>query len=286
MNILIADSGSTKTEWVLLNSRGEKSRFNTVGLNPYFLTGDQIVMAIKEGLDEEVFQNQIDVIHFYGAGCGRSSSQEVVQKALSTCFVGAEVHVESDLLAAAKACFGDSPGIVCILGTGSNSCVYDGSRITEKIPSLGFTLGDEGSGGYFGKKILQSYFYKIMPEDLRIILEKQHDMGLDSILTKVYKEPNGNRFVASFAQLLGDHSEHPFIKKMVREGFEEFAQKQLSYFEDIEGIEGGFVGSIAAVHAETLQDVLEEYGVKLLTIVRKPIEALADYYLKIQAAES
>lgn len=280
MNILIADSGSTKTEWILVNSSGGKEYFRTDGLNPYFMTLEQLKSAVEVGLKKAIGNTPVDVIHFYGAGCGRESSRVVVRKAMGACFSWAKIHVESDLLAAAKACFWDEPGIACILGTGSNSCQYDGSAITKKIPSLGFVLGDEGSGGYFGKRILRSYFYNIMPENLRKALEEKYDMRLGEILEKVYKQPNGNRFVASFSQLLGDFSDHAFIKDMVKSGFEDFADKQLAYFGDISGKEIGFVGSIAAIHKSTLEQVLSERDLKLSVIVRKPIEQLVDYHLE------
>ena len=279
MSKLIADSGSTKTEWILVNEEGEKEYFHTDGLNPYFMTLEQLIKAIDEGLAQLLENVSVDEIHFYGAGCGTESSKEQVRKAIAACFSNASINVETDLLAAAKACFIDKPGVACILGTGSNSCLYDGDKIVNQIPSLGFTLGDEGSGGYFGKRILRSYFYKLMPEDLRQALEQRHDMRLDKILEKVYKQPNGNRFVASFSHVLGDFADHDFIKDIVRNGFEDFADKQLAYFGDLTDKEIGFVGSIAAIHRETLEKVLSERGLKLSIIVRKPIERLVENHM-------
>ncbi|MEQ8523190.1 BadF/BadG/BcrA/BcrD ATPase family protein [Gracilimonas sp.] len=279
MSILIADSGSTKTEWILVNQNGEKEYFHTDGLNPYFMSLEQLTKVINEGLVSALKDKTVDEIFFYGAGCGTERSKGIIRKAISTCFGSATITVDTDLLAAAKACFWDKPGVACILGTGSNSCLYDGEKIINQIPSLGFTLGDEGSGGYFGKRILRSYFYNLMPSDLRKELEKRHDMELDQILQKVYKEPNGNRFVASFSHLLGDFAEHDFIKDIVRSGFEDFAEKQLAYFGDITDKDIGFVGSIAAIHRETLEKVLAKRGLKLGIIVRKPIERLVDNHL-------
>lgn len=279
MSILIADSGSTKTEWILVNKNGEKEYFHTDGLNPYFMSLEQLTKVIDEGLVGALKDKPVNEIFFYGAGCGTERSKGVVRQAISDCFNNATITVDTDLLAAAKACFWDKPGVACILGTGSNSCLYDGEKIINQIPSLGFTLGDEGSGGYFGKRILRSYFYNLMPSDLRKELEKRYDMELDQILQKVYKEPNGNRFVASFSHLLGDFAEHDFIKDIVRSGFEDFADKQLAYFGDITDQEIGFVGSIAAIHRETLEKVLTERGLKLGIIVRKPIERLVDNHL-------
>lgn len=280
MNILIADSGSTKTEWILVNDYGDKEYYHTDGLNPYFMSIEQLIGAIDNGLRKAIENASIDAIYFYGSGCGSEASKEIVRKAISACFSGSQIHIETDLLAAAKACFWDQPGVACILGTGSNSCLYDGQTIVQKIPSLGFTLGDEGSGGYFGKRILRSYFYEFMPQDLRQVLEERNDMRLEKILEKVYKQPKGNRYVASFSQILGDFSDHPFIKEIVQSGFIDFADKQLGYFGDITDKEIGFVGSIAAIHKQILEQVLAERGLKLGIIVRKPIERLVEYHLE------
>ncbi|MEX0721681.1 MAG: hypothetical protein WD059_13495 [Balneolaceae bacterium] len=202
-----------------------------------------------------------------------------MHQVLSEIFPNAKIHIESDLLGAAKACFGDKAGIACILGTGSNAGIYDGEIITTQVPSLGFILGDEGSGSYFGKRVLQSYYYKTMPEDLRLVLEDKSDMQLESVLKKIYKEPQGNRFVASFAKLLVDYSSHSFIEEIMREGFADFADNQLAYFGDIKGREIGFTGSIAAIHSEILCEVLFEREMRLGVIVKNPIEKLADYHL-------
>jgi N-acetylglucosamine kinase-like BadF-type ATPase len=280
MNILIADSGSTKTEWILVNDHGDKEYYHTDGLNPYFMSIEQLISAIDNGLRKTIENASIDAIYFYGSGCGSEASKEIVRKAISACFSGSQIYIETDLLAAAKACFWDQPGVACILGTGSNSCLYDGQTIVQKIPSLGFTLGDEGSGGYFGKRILRSYFYEFMPHDLRQIMEERYDMRLEKILEKVYKQPKGNRFVASFSQILGDFPDHPFIKEIVQSGFIDFADKQLGYFGDITDKEIGFVGSIAAIHKQILEQVLADRGLKLGIIVRKPIERLVEYHLE------
>ncbi|WP_020402511.1 hypothetical protein [Gracilimonas tropica] len=280
MNILIADSGSTKTEWILVNEKGEKKDFYSEGMNPYFMSKEDMKKNIAAHVADPLAGEEVDKIFFYGSGCGSPKGKETVEQAISAHFPNAKICVETDLLAAAKACFMNSPGLACILGTGSNSCLYDGTKITHKIPSLGFTLGDEGSGGYFGKKIIRSYFYNIMPKDLRKVLEQRHDMNLDHILENVYKKPNANRFVASFSQLLGDHADHPFIREIVKKGFEDFADKQLAYFSGIKGANVGFVGSIAAVHKETLEQVLNERELNLSIIVRKPIERLVEYHVK------
>ncbi len=278
MNILIADSGSTKTEWVLISNDGAKNYFFSDGLNPYFRTHGQLSEAIKNGVKKEISDVKIDKIFFYGSGSGNKSRKAILKNAIEENFPSAQICIETDLLGAAIACFGKNKGIACILGTGSNSCVYDGKNIVKNIPSLGFVLGDEGSGGYFGKRILNSYYYELMPEDLRIAIEQTSDMNLESILHKVYEEPQANRFVASFSKILGDFRDHPFIKEMVKKGFEAFADKQLSYFDESKSLEIGFVGSIASVYEDILREVLKEKEMQVAVIVRKPLEKLIEFH--------
>lgn len=277
MSILIADSGSTKTEWVLVNQEGQEF-FKSDGLNPYFRTHGQLSEAIKNGVKNSLKNSQVDEIFFYGSGSGNESRKAILQNAIRENFPESEIHIESDMLGAAIACFGKEEGVACIMGTGSNSCVYDGEKIVKSIPSLGFVFGDEGSGGYFGKRILNAYYYKTMPEDLRNALEETSDMSLESVLHKIYEEPQANRFVASFSKILGDYRDHPFIKNMVRKGFEAFADKQLGYFEESKEKEIGFVGSIASVYQEILEEVLSERGMDLSIVVRKPLDRLVDFH--------
>ncbi|MFY0698866.1 MAG: hypothetical protein JXR11_13490 [Balneola sp.] len=277
MSILIADSGSTKTEWVLVNQEGQEF-FKSDGLNPYFRTHGQLSEAIKNGVKNSLKNTQVNEIFFYGSGSGNESRKAILQNAIRENFPESKINIESDMLGAAIACFGKKEGVACIMGTGSNSCVYDGEKIVKSIPSLGFVFGDEGSGGYFGKRILNAYYYKTMPEDLRNALEETSDMSLESVLHKIYEEPQANRFVASFSKILGDYRDHPFIKNMVRKGFEAFADKQLGYFEESKEKEIGFVGSIASVYQEILEEVLSERGMDLSIVVRKPLDRLVDFH--------
>ncbi len=281
MNILVADSGSTKTEWIFSKKSGEQLTLFSEGLNPYFKDEHLFADVIQEQVASKI-DAPADKVYFYGAGCNSPLKKLVVNKAIADQFNSATVTVESDLLGAAIACFGDEPGVACILGTGSNACIFDGEKITSKIPSLGFTLGDEGSGGHFGKQLLRAYFYETMPEDLRSALENQHSMNLVSILEHVYQKPAPNRFVASFARMLADYPDHPFIKKTVKEGFSEFIDQQLGYFGDrIMKMDIGFVGSIAKIHEQTLAAALSEKGFNPpAVIVQKPIEGILAYHLK------
>jgi len=277
MNILIVESGSTKTEWALIRNGREKF-FKSDGLNPYFRTKAQLSKSIDHAVKKEISDVRIDELYFYGSGVGNKSRKEILKEVLQDNFKNTKIVIETDLLGAAIACFGDAKGIACILGTGSNSCVYNGKNIVNNIPSLGFILGDEGGGGYFGKKILNDYYYKIMPEDLRAAIEESSDMNLESILQKVYEEPQANRFVASFSKILGEFKDHSYIKELVREGFEAFADKQLAYFEESKSFDIGFVGSIAFVYEKILREVLEERGMNATVIVRRPLERLINFH--------
>ena len=281
MNILIADSGSTKTEWVLIQNKS-KDYFNSDGLNPYFRSHGQLSEAIKNGVKKSISGIKVDEIYFYGSGSGNASRKAILKNAIRENFSDSNIHIESDLLGAAIACFGNKPGIACILGTGSNTCLYDGDKIVKNIPSLGFVFGDEGSGGYFGKRILNGYYYKTMPEDLRKRLEETSDMNLESILHKIYEEPQANRFVASFSKMLSDQKDHPYIQNMVKKGFEAFADKQLGYFAESKEYEIGFVGSIASVYKDILEEVLNQRGMKLALVVRKPLENLVKFHSNVE----
>ncbi len=277
MSILIADSGSTKTEWIFINDKDRKS-FLSDGLNPYFRTHGQLSESIKNGVKSILKNTHVNEIFFYGSGTGNKSRKVILKNAIEENFPDSKVNIQTDMLGAAIACFGKEEGVACILGTGSNTCVFDGDEIVKSIPSLGFVLGDEGSGGYFGKRILNGYYYKTMPEDLRKVLDEQYDMTLEPVLHKVYEEPQANRFVASFSKLLGDHKDHPYIRNMVKKGFEAFADKQLAYYEESKEMNIAFVGSIASVYEDILREVLESKEMNLSVVIRKPLAKLEEFH--------
>ena len=281
MNILIADSGSTKTAWILLSEGAEPKEYVTSGINPNFNTVDEMADIIRDGLMDVINGASIGFVYFYGTGCGPESRKKKVKAALQLCFFDALIEVNTDLLAAARACLGNEAGVACILGTGSNTCLYDGEKIIKGVPSMGFALADEGSGGYFGKKILNSYFYELMPEELRNWLDENFDMRLESVLDAVYIKPRPNKYVAGFTRLIGEFHEHEFVRAMVRDGFIEFVEKQVGYLGDLTGQKVGFVGTIASIDRDILEEVLQQKGMILGDIVRGPIDELADYHLKL-----
>lgn len=277
MSILIADSGATKTEWSL-KTNGEVTKISTEGLNPYYHTRGSIQNVVINSLKPKVSSKEVDSIYFYGAGCDSGEKKKVVQDALQAGFDKASIYIHHDLLGAARACFFNEPGIACILGTGSNSCLYDGEKIVEHIPSLAFTLGDEGSAGYFGKKLINRYFRYEIPEELKKDLEKNYNMSLDHINEGVYDNPQTSRFVASYGAFLGEHSEHPFIRDMLWEGFENFITRIVMKYTDAQKYEVRFIGSVASAHREMIKEILQENGMKAGLFIRKPMERLVEYH--------
>lgn len=279
MSILIADSGSTKAEWCLAGE-GEHRNFETDGLNPYYHTAQSISDVLVHNLAKEIDSAAVETVWFYGAGCDGEDKNKTVEQALRSIFGNAAIHVHSDLTAAARACFFREAGIACILGTGSNSCLYDGEAVLEQIPSLGFILGDEGSAGWFGRKLINSYFRRELPDDLKSLLEEEHEMSLDRIMKGAYGGAQKSRFVASYASFLGRHNEHPFIRNMLEEGFEDFISRVVMKYTDATNREVRFIGSVAFEHQELIRDILNRHGMKPGLFFRKPMPRLVEYHTK------
>lgn len=279
MSILIADSGATKTEWSLKNEEGT-TVISTEGLNPYYHTTGSIQSVVMNSLKPKVSSEEVNHIYFYGAGCDSEEKKQIVKDALSTRFKKADIYVYHDLLGAARACFFDEAGIACILGTGSNSCLYDGEKIVKHIPSLAFILGDEGSAGYFGKKLINSYFRYEIPDELIDDLEEKYDMSLDYITKGLYDNPQKSRFIASYGAFLGEHSDHPFIRNMLHEGFENFITRIVMKYPDAQNYEVRFIGSVASAHREMIKEILKENGMRAGLFVRKPMDRLVEYHTR------
>lgn len=276
--ILIADSGATKTEWRLIDHSTTKQTIHTEGLNPYYHTEASTIEVLKNNLLPELTTNDIEHIYFYGAGCDNPEKVDRVQQAIESCFTETDVNVYHDLLAAARACCMHEPGIACILGTGSNSCLYDGKHIEEHIPSLAFILGDEGSAGYFGKMLINRYFRKEIPDDLIAPLEENYNMDLDFIMDKLYNGAQFSRFIASYGKFLGDHEHHPYIEKMLHEGFNTFITRIIKKYTNAASYEVSFVGSVARAHQEQITTILDKQGLKTGSFVQNPMDNLVRYH--------
>jgi len=218
---LIADSGSTKAEWCLLDGK-KKRNFTTQGMSPYFLTSDQIQNILFYELKAKMKNVEPDEIFFYGTGCSSPENVKMVKQSIEKTFTGAKVSVEHDLLGAAKALCGNGKGVACILGTGSNSCYYNGKKIVKNSPGLGFILGDEGSGAYLGKKVVQYYLYNTFDPDLMDRFKAKFNTNSIDILDAVYKKPLPNRYLASFAIFLAENRGHYMIENIIEDGFNDF----------------------------------------------------------------
>lgn len=276
---IIADCGSTKCDWLMVRGERDHQLENTVGFSPFFHTSEEIETIVREQLLGKLSQDEVTHLWFYGTGVHDDHRAEIVAVALRKCFPKAEVEVEHDLLGAARSVCGHSAGIACILGTGSNSCYYDGKKIVDNVPSLGWLLGDEGSGTHLGKALLRAWFYRELPADLQAAFEEAHPEGPDAIKDRVY-EKGANAYLATFTKFLGEHLSHPFTQTLVAQCLGEFLDRQAMKYSGAQGVPVHFVGSIAHHFQDVLQRCLDERKLKLGNVVRKPIYPLADFHTK------
>ncbi|NGP89304.1 hypothetical protein [Fodinibius halophilus] len=276
MAFLIADSGATKTEWSFTNGDQQKTVF-TEGLNPYYHTTESITDVIRHDLLPQLDDN-VEEVHFYGAGCDSDAKEQIVRQALDSTFDNASINIYHDLIGAARACFLREQGIACILGTGSNSCLYDGEEIVEHIHSLAFILGDEGSAGYFGKKLINKYFRFEIPKDLKEDLEANYNMSLDHITKGLYDGSQKSRFIASYGAFLGEHDDHPFIKDMLYEGFDNFISRIVLKYSNATDHEVRFIGSVAYAHQDLIKEILAKYDLEAGLFVKNPMERLVKFH--------
>lgn len=283
--ILLADSGSTKTDWLLLDDEGQQvTRFASVGFNPFYQSQE----VIAEGLRTEVVPNAIGPVrevHFYGAGCADEATSRPARDALAAAFPAAAIAVHSDLLAAARGLCGREAGIACILGTGSNNCLYDGDKIINNIGSLGFWLGDEGSGGYLGKRLVVHYLHAELPAELHEAFRDDFpDVGRLSVLDRAYKQPFPNRYFATFAPFLTQYLAHPFIKALVQDAFRVFLDTYVVQHPGSGSLPVHFTGSVAHYFEVVLKEVLDEKGLQLGFIQKSPMPGLVRYHVEGRAS--
>ncbi len=276
--IIIVESGSTKSDWVAIDGDLKKS-FKTIGLNPYFHNEDDVESAIlaTQGLAE--LAPLVTRIYFYGAGCSAPHMNIIIQKGIERVFTKAIVSVDHDLLACAYATYEGRPEISCILGTGSNSCFYDGQDIYEEVPALGYILGDEGSGSYFGKKLLADFLYHKLPKSINEKLSAD-GWNKDTLVDHIYKKPHANVFLASFMPVIVEFKDEPYIIEMVKSGFDYFVQNHVLCFRNCREVDVNFVGSIAHFFETELREVCDKHGIRLSNIVRRPIDGLIRYHLQ------
>ena len=281
---LIADCGSTKCDWLFVLGERDHRLENTRGFNPFFDTTEDIIEILKTQLLPKSDGLRPSDIWFYGTGIHDEGRAEQIRKAFNAVFPEAKVSVEHDLLGAARATCGRQAGIACILGTGSNSCYYDGTEIMDDVPSLGWLLGDEGSGTHLGKQLLRAWYYRELPADLRRDFEKAYPEGPTAIKDRVY-QPGANAYLASFTRFLGEHLDHPFVYDLVTRVFDSFLDAHVVKYDGFRSVPIHFVGSIAYHFQEPLVKCLQKRNMSPGNIVRKPIYPLADFHTKLSQAE-
>lgn len=274
---LIIDAGSTKTDWALADGNGVRERFTTEGFNPNYSKPQRLDLMLEHQLPVAV-PTDLKAVYYYGTGCGASANQALVGQALQRRFAKADIHVTHDMMAAARAVLGKEKGIACILGTGANSCVYDGKEIVQKAVSLGFLLGDEGSGGHIGRQIVKSYFYGLMPDDLSASFLQKYQIGIDDFVAQLYHHSQPASYLASFANFACDHQDHPFVTELCCRCFNEFIKAYVCRYDACETMEIGFVGSVAFHFSDLLKASLERHGLTMGTVLKNPMEGLLKYH--------
>ncbi len=276
--ILIADSGSTKTDWRIVHDKGNMQTVSTIGFNPVLTNTAKIIAELTSTFTDKGINQQLTQVYYYGAGCWNQASCSIVSKAIEAIFPIAKIEVTNDLLGAARAVCGNKAGIACILGTGANSCLYDGQKIIDNVPALGFIMGDEGSGAYLGKQLLKSYFYRELPKALADKLTQVQPISKKIMLENVYQSKSGNRYLASFAKFIIREQAHPFIKKMVKNAFDHFIQRQVKKYDGAANYPIHFIGSIAYFLKDILRERLAANELQIGKIIRQPIDGLVEFH--------
>lgn len=282
--ILLADSGSTKTDWRLVTATETHGQFYTLGFNPMYQEANQIYKELHDNLLPQLQGHSPSAIYFYGAGCSSPERNKRVEDALRQAFPSAEISVDHDLMGAARALCGRNPGVACILGTGSNSCLYDGNEIVDNVPSLGFLLGDEGSGAFMGKLLIRAFLYRELPDELAQSLKNRFNLTKDGILDEVYGSTVPSRYMASFAKFMHEKRQHPVVKAMIYENFEGFFEHHITKYKNFTELPVHFVGSIAYNFSDTLKLVAKKYGVTMGQILSTPSEGMIHYHQELLQA--
>lgn len=288
--ILIADSGSTKVHWCLMTANGQTSEFITDGINPMFQTTiamqNSIVNQLLPQIAHLLWAGTLTHIYFYGAGC-TPEKKKFVKQALENVFKKAEAIVESDMVGAARGLLLHNKGVACILGTGSGSCFYDGDNPAWSVPSLGYILGDEGSGATLGKRLVSDLLKNQLGEELKEQFLREYEITQADILEHVYRQPFPNRYLARLSKFCADHIDNEQIRQLVYDHFDEFVRRNVTqYYETKDGVENDetrqmpvcFAGSIAYYYKDILEEVIHEYGFELGKIMIDPISGLVEYH--------
>lgn len=275
--LVIADSGSTKADWMVQGDHGTQ-RITTMGFNPVFHPTELIFDELTRSFANQADKDSPGIVYYYGSGCWDTKRKKVISDALSKIFVRAEIKVEHDLLGAARATCGNQPGIACIIGTGSNSCLYDGEDIKDNVTNLGYLIGDEGSGTHLGKRLIRAYFYRELPHDLLEKFEKFAPEGPGHILDTIYGKETPNVYLASFTKFLGENRDNFFVQRLLYKSFTEFIDRHVRKYKGHMSLPVHFIGSIAYTFQDIIKIALEERDLKVGKFIKKPIDHLFSFH--------
>lgn len=278
--ILIADSGSTKCSWALCDEKGNLLKeCKTIGFNPYFINNDSIIHHL-ENSDLKNYKDDIMFVFFYGAGCSSKQANKIIELPFIQFFKNAEININHDLEAACFAMYDDKPNITCILGTGSNSCFYDGKNIIENAPSLGFIVGDEASGNYFGKKILNLYFNNIMSVKLKEKLESKFETDISIINKRIYNHNRPNVFLAEYFPFISETKKYPIIQDLIKDTLDEFINLHIKCFSNYKEVEINFIGSVSYYLSEEIHEAAKRHNFTVGKILKNPIKKLINFHFE------
>ncbi|UOB17161.1 N-acetylglucosamine kinase [Abyssalbus ytuae] len=281
--ILIVDSGATKSDWIALDEDGNKLFFTqTLGLSPEVLTREIIQDRLANNFELNKHRKEVTHLYFYGAGCGTVRMRKFLNSIFSNYFVNAKIDVKEDTYAAIYSTINpDEPAIVCILGTGSNCSYWDGSQLIQKVTSLGYILMDDCSGNHFGRKLIRDYYYHKMPSKLSTKFAQQYDLDADVIKNHLYKEPNPNTYLATFARFIIENKDEEYSQRVIKNGMQLFIDNAIKQYEVAKTVPVHFVGSIAYYLQKELKEKMEENGLRVGNIMRRPIDGLVEYHKNI-----
>lgn len=282
--IVIVDSGSTKSDWLFVDRAGNKlfDKERTNGLNPEMLSDQILRKSINESELIKAQRLNVSYLFFYGAGCGTEKPRLMLKEVLEDYFPNAQVSVHEDTWAAVFSSINNNEAaVVCILGTGSNCSYYDGKKLHQRVKSLGYTLMDDASGNYFGKQLLRDYYFNHMPGDLRSVFDHEYDVDIDVVKYNLYKQPNPNTYLASFARFIFMNKDSEYIRNLIKDGIRLFARNMIFQYKDVlDKVPVHFAGSIAFFSQEEIKEVGKELGLTIGNFIRRPIEGLVDYHIK------
>ncbi|MBN8577018.1 MAG: N-acetylglucosamine kinase [Cytophagales bacterium] len=277
--ILVADSGGSKIDWRLLYQDGRIGQAHSPGFNPYYQPLDHLHSIIKDSLVPQV-DEPVAKIFYYGTGVSSEKNQQIIREAFATYWPGAQIEIGWDLLAAARALCGRERGIACILGTGSNSCLYDGEKIIDNVANLGWILADEGSGTYIGKKFIFDYFRNEMPAKLAEQFKARFPFTREEVLEKVYQGEKPGAFLASFSKFIFQHLKEPYCYKLIYDSLSDFYENNVMKYENYQNTKVHFTGSIAFYYSDILRQVANDKGITVKNILEGPIAGLTLYHQK------